>query len=89
VEHRNGYTHSFLGAFLFTLPILLVNEYYYFVAVIGYLFHLIEYTLTPAGIKWLFPLKKKSFTLNSAKTGGAEEFIIFALSLIYIFKGVF
>ncbi|WP_427340767.1 metal-dependent hydrolase [Caloranaerobacter sp. DY30410] len=86
VKHRNGYTHSLLGAFLFTVPILLIDKVYFVTALVGYISHLLVDTLTPAGVKWLFPFKNKSYSLKVARTGGPEEVIILGLSLLYIFK---
>jgi inner membrane protein len=33
-------------------------------AMLGYLSHLIADTLTPSGVKWLYPLVKKSFKIR-------------------------
>lgn len=89
IKHRSGITHSFFGAFLFTLPILFYDITYFIAAITGYILHLLLDTLTTTGVKWLYPYNKKSYSLKVARTGGPEEALMFALSLLYIFKKKF
>lgn len=86
VKHRNGYTHSFLGVFIFTLPVLLLGIEYYLFSIWAYLFHLLADTLTSMGVQWFFPFLKKKYSLDFMRTGGPEEAIIVIMCLIFIFS---
>lgn len=63
-KHR-GLIHSFIGLFLFSLPILIILSFFklHLVAIFfmaGYFFHLFLDAYTPYGVKWLpfFPRSK-------------------------------
>lgn len=89
VKHR-GFTHTFLGVFIFPLPALYFGSEYYFLVVWGYLFHLLVDTLNPMGVSWLYPITNKKFSLNIVKTGSPEEGIIFIMCLMFILEiGIF
>ncbi|GMK48283.1 metal-binding protein [Paenibacillus glycanilyticus] len=67
LKHR-GLTHTVWavvawGAIAWGLEKQLRLEGIMQIAVAGYLSHLIADTLTPSGVKWLYPLVKKSFKL--------------------------
>jgi len=84
IKHR-GFTHSFLAAFILPLPLLYFGTGYYFITIWSYLLHLLVDTLSPMGVMWLYPIKKR-YSLNLAKTGGIEEAFIVVTCLLFIFK---
>jgi len=68
LKHR-GMTHTIWAAALwgviaYDLEQHLQLEGIMRVAILGYFSHLIADTLTPNGVKWLYPIFKKSFTLH-------------------------
>lgn len=83
VKHR-GFTHSFIGALLFSLPVLYFGLEYYFLTIWGYLTHLIADTLTPMGVPWFRPFFKKKYSLDLTKTGSTEEKLIALMFLMFI-----
>ncbi|GLX70725.1 metal-dependent hydrolase [Paenibacillus glycanilyticus] len=67
LKHR-GLTHTVWaviawGAIAWGLEQQLQLEGLMQIAVIGYLSHLVADTLTPSGVKWLYPMIKKSFKI--------------------------
>lgn len=85
IKHRSGFTHSLLGAFSLSLPMLYFGKEYYYLTVLGCLFHLLGDTLTPLGVRWLFPIIKKRYSLKLIKSGGFMERILAALCLLFLF----
>lgn len=68
LKHR-GMTHTIWavpiwGAIGWGLENQLQVEGIAIVSMLGYLSHLVADTLTPSGVKWLYPLVKKSFKLH-------------------------
>lgn len=68
LKHR-GMTHTvwavpIWGAIGWGLENQLQLEGIAIVAMLGYLSHLVADTLTPSGVKWLYPLTKKSFKIR-------------------------
>lgn len=68
LKHR-GMTHTIWaipiwGAIGWGLENQLQIEGIMIVAMLGYFSHLVADTLTPAGVKWLYPLTKKSFKIR-------------------------
>jgi inner membrane protein len=68
LKHR-GMTHTIWavpiwGAIGWGLENQLQIEGIAIVAMLGYLSHLVADTLTPSGVKWLYPLTKKSFKIR-------------------------
>ena len=53
---------------------------------IGFLMHLIQDTLTKGGVPWLYPLKRKRFSLLPIRSGNPIE-IVFTIILIGIYVG--
>lgn len=84
MKHRAWYTHSIIGSFLLPLPFLLINKPYYIIVALACLSHTLADTLTPIGTKIVYPISKKNYSLNIAKTGGVGENLIFALGILYI-----
>ena len=76
-RHR-GWTHSLLGATLFTLMFASFLWYvgislvYAFIFLIGYLSHLISDSLNPTKIKWLWP-KQERYGIGIIKTNSKSE----------------
>jgi inner membrane protein len=68
LKHR-GMTHTIWaipiwGAIGWGLEMQLQVEGIAIVSMLGYLSHLVADTLTPSGVKWLYPFVKKSFKLH-------------------------
>ena len=59
--HHRGAVHSFLAMIFFTLILLLItpNFYYALAFVLGYLSHLLMDSVTPTGVPFLWPSKKR------------------------------
>jgi len=79
--HR-GWTHSLVGAMVFTLLSLIVflqlnaNPLYTFPFFLGYTSHLLSDSLNPTGVNWLWPWNRKKFRIASIRTGSKEEAIL-------------
>lgn len=87
VKHR-GFTHSFIGAFILPIPVILISTRYYLPIVAGYLLHLLADTLNPTGVMWLYPYKKH-FSFKLAKVGGLEEAMLSVIAIMFIFSSIF
>jgi inner membrane protein len=81
--HR-GFFHTLLCGLLISAFISIWGLSYgiYFAA--GYLIHLALDTLTPAGIKWFWPLGR-TYSVIGFRTGGIEEAILALAALGFIF----
>jgi len=87
-EHR-GWTHSLLGAGLFT-GILLVILWYFKASLslalgffVGYISHLISDSFNPTGVNWLWP-KRKRYKIGIIRTGSTGENIFMWIILFTI-----
>lgn len=76
--HR-GWTHSILGAVLFTLLsgtvflLFKISLFYTIPFFIGYISHLISDSLNPTGVNWFWPKDRKKYRINTIRTGSKEE----------------
>ena len=52
----------------------------------GFMMHLVQDTLTKGGVPWLYPLKKKRFSLLPIRSGNPVE-VIFTLILVAVYAG--
>ncbi len=84
MKHRAWYTHSIIGAFLLSLPFLLIDKFYYILVAFGCLSHVFADTLTPLGTKILFPISNKKYSLHLVKTGSMGESLILISGILYI-----
>lgn len=87
MKHR-GKTHTlFIGVILSSL-IGVYNLRFALAFGFGYLTHLIGDTLTPTGIMWLYPYKKKHYTLSTKNNDlRGIEGVVFAICMMYLFLG--
>ncbi|RLI84805.1 MAG: metal-dependent hydrolase [Archaeoglobales archaeon] len=92
--HR-GWTHSLVGAALFTAILTVLLWYfkasisYALIFFIGYVTHLLSDSLNPTGVNWLWP-KPKKYSFYSIRTGSKEEetlqtLLIFAITGILVY----
>jgi inner membrane protein len=84
-KHR-GPIHSFLAMMVFTAILLLItpNFYYALAFVLGYLSHLLMDSVTPTGIPFFWPSKKRM--RGKIRTAGLiDVLILFVLIAIDIF----
>lgn len=86
VECHRGFTHTFLGSIVFTLPLIFFGLKSILGLWIGYIFHLILDTFNPAGIMWFYPWKKKHYHLSNFPVGGPEEAVLFLGSILLLFS---
>lgn len=79
-RHR-GWTHSLLGAFIFTVISLIIFWYfkakllYAFPFLLGYISHLISDSLNPTGVNWLWPWNPEKISIASIRTGSEGEML--------------
>ncbi len=80
--HR-GWTHSIFGAIVFTVlfgyVFMSFNFSFSYVLpfFIGYISHLSLDSLTPTGVKWLYPYQTESYTKNWIVTGSKSELFLY------------
>lgn len=91
--HR-GWTHSIIGAAIFTAIAGIVfwyfkaNLFYTVPFSIGYISHLISDSLNPTGVNWLWPKNKEKYKINLIKTGSKQE-SMFQNGLSFGIAGIF
>ena len=85
--HR-GFFHSLLAAGLFYLALFLVADHAVAqLMAAGYISHLLLDALTPSGVPFLYPIKKR-YSLDLIKTGGIREYaFLFAMVVILLAIG--
>jgi inner membrane protein len=87
VAGHRGVLHSLLGAGLVTAILCWLSAYLGLAlpwrpVLVGYLSHLALDTLTPGGVAWLFPFKRR-VSFGIARTGGGmERFVFLPLLLV-------
>ncbi|AEA47811.1 metal-dependent hydrolase [Archaeoglobus veneficus] len=75
--HR-GWTHSLVGATLFTASLVIFLWYfkasisYALIFFIGYMTHLLSDSLNPTGVNWFWP-KRKKYKIDLVRTGSEGE----------------
>jgi inner membrane protein len=57
-KHR-GFTHSFAGLVVFSLPFMYYSVKWMCIFAAGYMLHLMLDAGTPMGVKWMFGHKRK------------------------------
>lgn len=82
MKHR-GFMHTIPAILLLYIPFISVNPIIYFYFAWGYIFHLIGDSLTKTGIMWLYPLKKKYYSLYCDEIYGVE-LMVWGLSMLFV-----
>lgn len=85
MKHR-GKMHTPLTGIMLTGLIIPYNMTYALAFGYGFFSHLITDSLTHMGIMWLYPIKKKYYSLHVCRPGGAVEGFIFAVSVFYLWN---
>lgn len=65
-EHR-GFTHTLPGMGVFSLFVYVVFDDFVYGFIFGYILHLVADSLTPMGIMWLYPYKKRYYSIWKRK----------------------
>lgn len=93
ISTHRGWTHSIFGAIVFSVFVGYIfvlydfNFSYVFPFSTGYISHLVLDSLTPTGVKWLFPYKKDAYTLNWIVTDSKREsFLNTVLKIMVVFE---
>jgi len=82
--HR-GAVHSLLFAFIFSVPLLLIdNKIYFLAAFLSYNSHLLMDLLTKTPIPIFYPMERR-ISLKLFKTNGPEEYILALICIVLIF----
>jgi len=81
MKHR-GFMHTIPALLLWFIPFIVVPKLYLYFAW-GYVLHLIGDSLTKTGIMWLYPYKKKYYSLFCNEIYGIEA-VIWGLSMLFV-----
>lgn len=87
LKHR-GITHTLIAAIIISLPFMIYDKSLGVIFLFGYLSHLLGDLMTPMGIKLLYPLSDRRFSLNLIKVGSKGEQLVFTLSALYIVSSI-
>lgn len=83
-RHR-GWVHSIFGLLVFSALAAFIHITVFPGIFLGYLLHLIADSLNPTGIAWLYPLRKKYYSIAKIKTGSVYDYLIATIAIIGIF----
>jgi len=82
-NHRR-FPHTIIGMLIFGLPIAIFSWKYSLIFMACYISHLICDSTTKKGVKFLYPLSKKSYGIK--KVGSGEDLILLLILVPYIFS---